>query len=215
MIIEHCTGILKQIEDGKATNWPKLQEAGRDPVTELIFKLLWDQANLRKLKRQALDGCTIVKNENGELKIEAVDEDDLDIILLSAGQMAANVEAMTQAVSDLEQIFTDLNIKEPLFKNIEQRERSILSAIDKAKSEISLAARRVMHTNRDPMSPEEVLSNPKYCEVRAEQTLRIEALEKDLAPIQVGRVKANEILEQFDLLEIDLTGNHFLVPAVA
>lgn len=214
MIIEHCTGILKQIEDGKATNWPKLQEAGRDPVTELVYKLLWDQANLRKIKREALDSCTVRRN-GGKLEIIPADEDKLDTLIVSAGQMAANVEAMTQAVSDLERIFADLDIKEPLFKNIEQRERSILSAIDKAKSEISLAARRVMHTNRDPMSPEEVLSDPRYTTIRAEQTLRIEALELELAPFQVGRVKANEILEQFDLLEIDLTGNHFLVPAVA
>lgn len=214
MIIEHCTGILKQIEDGKATNWPKLQEAGRDPVTELVYKLLWEKANLRKLKREALDSCTVCKN-GGKLEIIPADEDKLDALLLQAGSAAATVASMEQAVSELEQIFTDLNIKEPLFKSIEQRERSILTAIEKAKSEISLAARRVMHTSRMPLSPEEVLSDPRYTTIRAEQTLRIEALEKDLAPIQVGRVKADEILEQFDLLEIDLTGNHFLVPAVA
>lgn len=214
MIIEHCTGILKQIEDGKATNWPKLQEAGRDHVTELVFKLLWEKANLRKIRREALDSCTVRRN-GGKLEIIPADEDKLDALLVSAGQTAATVASMEQAVSDLEQIFTDLNIKEPLFKSIEQRERSILTAIDKAKSEISLAARRVMHTNRMPLSPEEVLSDPRYTTIRAEQTARIEALEKDLAPIQAGRVKADEILEQFDFGEIDLTGTHFLIPAVA
>ena len=214
MIIDYCTGILRQIEDGKATNWPKLQEAGRDHVTELVFKLLWEKANLRKIKREALDSCTVCKN-GSKLEIIPADEARLDALLVSAGQTAATVASMEQAVSDLEQIFTDLSIKEPLFKNIEQRERSILSAIDKAKSEISLAARRVMHTTRTPLSPEEVLSDPRYTTIRADQTLRIEALEKDLAPIQAGRVKANEILEQFDFGEIDLTGTHFLIPAVA
>lgn len=214
MIIDHCTGILRQIEDGKAVNWPKMQEAGRDPVTELVYRFLQDKADLRNLKRAALDSCT-VRREGERLELVPADGEELDSILADIAGLESQQAAMNQAILDLEQIFTDLNIKEPLFKNIEQRERSIMNAIDKAKSEISLAARRVMHTTRTPLSPEEVLSDSRYTEIRAAQTLRIEALEMDLAPIQAGRERADEILEQFELLEIDLTGNHYLIPAVA
>lgn len=214
MIIEYCTGILRQIEDGKATNWPKLQEAGRDPVTELVHNLLWEKANLRKLKREALDSCTVRRNGD-KLEIIPADEGKLDVLLVQAGAKAATVAAMEQAVVDLEQIFTDLGVREPLLKSVGQREKSILNAIEKAKTEISLAARRVMHTTRDPLSPEEVLSDPRYTSIRAEQTLRIEALEKDLAPIRDSRIRAEEILGQFELQEIDIHGGHFLIPAVA
>lgn len=213
MIIEHCTEILRQIEDGKATNWPKLQEAGRDPVVELTYALLHGKADIRNMKRVALDSCT-VRRVGERLELIPAD-DDLDGVLVDISEMESRQAAMNQAIIEMEQIFADLNIKEPLFKSLEQRERSILNAIEKAKSEISLAARRVMHTNRDPMSPEQVLSDPRYCEVRAKQTLCIEAREQELEPIKAAREQAEAILERFDLQEIDITGAHYLLPQEA